>query len=170
MNTDDSTLSSQQALASTLKELVEVLSLFADLLQQEQQALSQFQPDAIDILTQLTQQKADTATKIEALYQTLTQALISASLIHASGSINFLQLSHDSRLPKDLKQTFHQVHQLITNNHQANLRNGMLIQSLTTLNQQALLTLKGQNESFNGYNAKGKKQQTSTPNTPLGKA
>ncbi len=163
-------LTTEKAIASTLTRLVKALSLFSDLLQQEQHTLTQYKPDSIETLTQLTQKKADTAFEIETLYHTLAKELSSASLTQSSDVIDFIELSKNSHLSDSLKQTFNQAHQLIIDNHQANLRNGMLIQSLSTLNQHALLALKGQNESFSEYNAHGKKQPSSTPNTPLGKA
>ena len=158
------------SLPTLLSQLNEEILNFAQLLDQEHTALTQFTSEALNILTDLLDQKNQSSDRI----QQLTQVILKTAAQTYNGKLNLsepnlqqllsLPLSplEQQQLKKNLKQS--------ESVYQKNLRNGMMIQSLSNINQQALMVLKGADNLYSGYTAQGTQQRPTTQNTSLGKA
>lgn len=166
-STTDGVIASLPALLSQLKTYV---SDFVQLLDQELEILQKFAPEALDALSQVLAQKSQ---QVETINQQTLRILKTAEQQFPNQfdtSEPSLQHLLQLNLPSSEQQLLQEVLTLTETFYQKNLRNGMIIQSLSNINQQALMALKGKDNQYTGYTAQGTKQTPTTQTTMLGKA
>jgi len=158
------------SLPSLLSQLKTEVSGFVQLLDQELEILQKFTPEALDTLSQVLTQKNQQAETIN--QQTLNILKTAEQQFPSQFDISEPNLQHlfQLNLSSSEQKLLQEILALTEKVYQKNLRNGMLIQSLNNINQQALMTLKGKDSQYTGYTAQGTKQPATTQTTTLGKA
>ena len=161
------------SLTASLSQLKNTLLDFAQLLEQELKLLQQFTPKALEQLTQTLSQKNQ---QIELLQQQTIQIFKTAEHNHqlslspeANPELNLKQLQQ-LPLTSSEQQLLQEILTLSDNLYQKNHQNGLLIQSLSNLNQQMLTLLKGKDPQYTEYTAQGTKQPPPSQTSILGKA
>lgn len=154
-----------------LQPLVHQLHQLNQTLDEEAQALARFSSDDLQQLLEIIEAKSQLSEQINTLSTKLFSAL---QAYFPDNNIEQPTLHVISELSEKLNTTSQELANealtLAESIQQKNLKNGMLIQSLNSLSNQALNILKGQpTDQADIYTASGtKREQPSTPST-LGK-
>lgn len=153
----------EQAFASHVNELAELLTEFSGILDQEAQSIKQNDTDS---LLKTNTQKQNLAEKLNASGNLVEQDLAAFD----TNLIDFSMHEHFQSVSTECQEKVKQAINLTVECHDKNLANGMSIQILSNINQQALDILSGKTDAdVKLYGSSGEKTQTGQQKT-LGKA
>lgn len=154
----------EQALTLKTRQLLDAMSQFKEILQQESNLLKKFN---IENLPALLEKKSALSETIEDTFKQLNLCLGSESPKTLDA---WLTSDIFATLPKELQKNFKELIKITNECHDMNLANGMTVQTLNNLNQASLNILTGQTAaSGQVYGATGERQKSKTQ-TSLGKA
>lgn len=153
-----------------LKQLHQSLSQFQQLLDTETDCLKKAD------LTQLSKISTDKATlseQIEVAHSRLISNITESLAVDAK--VNFslaeiIALPIFEQLPSNIQEQLTEAVHLIEDCHNKNLTNGMTIQALSNINQNAIRIIAGASETQTTYGSEGKKASAGSAKKTLGTA
>ena len=154
----------EKALTLKTRQLLDALSQFKDVLQQESNILKKFN---IENLPELLEKKSALSETIEENFKQFNLCLGSET---PKTLDSWLESDIFTTLSEELQKSFKKLIAVTNECHDMNLANGMTVQTLNNINQVSLNILTGQTSPSNQvYSASGERQKSKTQ-TSLGKA
>lgn len=149
-----------------LDKLLENLTEFESLLDEEAKNLQKVDPES---LISLLEKKESLSEKVTNLFLTLSKNLSPNTELPLSLK-ELLLLESVQSMPPTIIQKLDTANTQATHCYQKNTANGIAVHALSNMNQSVLNLLKGQPENNQTYSASGKTSHNKTTATPLGKA
>jgi len=153
-------------ISQNLDQLLENLSQFETLLDQEAKHLHKVDPES---LLALLEKKEALSEKVSSQFEALSNTL-SPNANETLSLKELLLIDIIQSLPRKTIQKLETVNEQAVKCYKKNTANGVAVHALSNMNQSVLNLLKGQPQNNQTYSASGKPSQTQVTTSPLGKA